>query len=295
MINKLFTALTLVGALMMTDNVWATINDGLVLYLPLNGNTEDASGLANHGSAVGAVSTTDRAGNADSAYYFNGSAYIIVPHNDSLNLNQHTITAWINTNGASDAQNIIGKVTPLVHESLNFSLSNANKLRTNFATGEAVNNFAYGAVGGIMSTTLQTKHWYFVAMTYDGTRVSLYLNGQVDVKYPKTGDTRTNNNALAVGRHGGDADQQGDDKFFNGVIDEVRIYNRALSAEEITTLWNGSENACLAHYDANTAQLIVPCLQVPDPILGSQIWQASFNHLLPDLTFELDLTSAQLR
>ncbi len=294
--NKVLSALTLASALSVTSNAWAALSDGLVLHLQLNGNANDVSGMANNGTAVGAVLTTDRAGNLDSAYYFDGStAYIVVPHNESLNLNQHTVTAWINTNGSTDAQNIIGKVTPLIHESLNFSLNSAGELRTNFATGEAVNNFAYGAVGGIPGSTLQTGQWYFVAMTYDGAYVTLYLNGEVDVKYPKTGDTRTNTNALAIGRHGGEADQQGDDKFFNGSIDEVRIYNRALSPEEVRFLWSGEENTCLARYEADTAQLIVPCLQIPDPILGSQIWQASFNHLLPDLTFELDLSSAALR
>src|ERR1019366_3185308 len=73
------------------------LTNGLVAYYPFNGNANDASGNGNNGTVYGAILTTDRFGNSNSAYSFDGaSSYIEVPSNASLLFsNQLTISAWI--------------------------------------------------------------------------------------------------------------------------------------------------------------------------------------------------------
>lgn len=72
------------------------LDSGLVGYWPFNGNANDLSANGNNGTVSGATLTTDRFGNANSAYYFNGtSAYITVPNSTSLNpQNAISLCAW---------------------------------------------------------------------------------------------------------------------------------------------------------------------------------------------------------
>ena len=68
----------------------AGLNDGLVAFYPFNGNADDESGNENHGTAHGAILTTDRSGNIDSAYAFDGTNdYIEISDNANFNFNQH--------------------------------------------------------------------------------------------------------------------------------------------------------------------------------------------------------------
>ena len=71
--------------------------NGLVAYYPFGGNANDASGNGNHGTVYSATPTTDRCGNPNSAYNFNGNSYIKVPYSTSLNshTNGLTISFWV--------------------------------------------------------------------------------------------------------------------------------------------------------------------------------------------------------
>jgi len=82
-------------------------------------------------------------------------------------------------------------------------------------------------------TQLQNDVWYHVAVTYDGDKVKLYLNGNPDGEYPQTGTIETGNYPFYLA-HGVGAGQH----YFGGVIDEVRVYNRALTLEEIRYEYN---------------------------------------------------------
>ena len=76
----------------------AGINDGLVAYYPFNGNVNDESGHENHGTVIGANPTTDRFGNADSAYSFDGEDDYLDTHwgsGDIDNDDPSTISLWI--------------------------------------------------------------------------------------------------------------------------------------------------------------------------------------------------------
>jgi len=209
----------------------STLNNGLVAYYPFNGNANDESGNGNNGTVYGATQTVDRFGNPNSAYEFNGvSSYINLGNSTRFDVNYHTISAWIVYKHSYQSV-IFGKVKPLIYETINLYVNN-EQLTTSFATGTETNHTIKD------TTTLTQGQLYFVAMTYDGSLVSFYINGVLSSFFPRTGTVRTNSNNLAIGRHGGDINQLGDDFFFKGTIDDVRIYNRALTPTEIAQLYN---------------------------------------------------------
>ena len=87
---------------------------------------------------------------------------------------------------------------------------------------------------------LSTGQWYHVVATHDGTTFKAYINGSEEYS-----DTRTLNTGTAGFRIGG-VPWNNSSEFFNGKIDQVRIFNKALSASEVTTLYN--ENSLVASY-----------------------------------------------
>jgi beta-lactam-binding protein with PASTA domain len=77
-------------------------------------------------------------------------------------------------------------------------------------------------------TSIALNTWTHLATTYDGANQRLYINGALVATKPQTGSTAVSNQPLRIGGNGVWGE------FFQGLIDEVRIYNRALSAAEIT-------------------------------------------------------------
>jgi len=216
-----------------TNTTEPSLIKGLVAYYPFNGNANDESGNENHGAVHGAILTIDRFGNPDAAYHFDGvDDHINCGHSPLLDVNHHTIAAWIRIDISSGHRRIVSKVDPHVHEAIDLGINPDNRLRTNFATGSEKNHELLG------SEVLENDRWYFVAVTYDGTKVALYVDGKVDSTFPRSGTVRTNGVDLAIGRHGGYPYPDEDDYWFSGSIDEVRIYNRALSDTEIQALYN---------------------------------------------------------
>lgn len=210
----------------------ADLSTGLIAHYPFDGAVTDASGNGNHGTIIGAlVSTTDRNGSPDHAYEFNGSnTYVRVPSSPSLAspTNQITMSAWILLYGNS---HVGSPFSPILMKSLEGS--NAFMYRM------LVSTTYFGAAYTDWNLTQTTgasvlNQWAHVATTYDGTKHRFFLNGaQVDsanLSVTMTADTR----ALTIG-----ADFPGVFEVFWGKIDDVRIYDRALSRQEIAALYTG--------------------------------------------------------
>ena len=92
------------------------------------------------------------------------------------------------------------------------------------------------------STPLQLDTWYHGAVTYDGSTVSLYLNGQFETSQAMSLDTQINPNGLTIGRT---SPSDLITSQWNGLVDEAAIFNRALSGEEIAAIYaTGSAGMC---------------------------------------------------
>jgi parallel beta-helix repeat protein len=152
--------------------------------------------------------------------------YVQVPYNSVLDVGNYlTIEAWIYPKQIKQAD--------FVHYT---SIGGAVKYVIGMhASGRLVGSLCLsgGCVWPQSATGLiVADNWYHVALTWNSTNASLYLSGEeVDVD-PGSGSINTNNRPLFIGSANGTS------LFFNGTIDEVRIWNRALSPEELNASYN---------------------------------------------------------
>jgi len=219
----------------------ADLNDGLVAYYPFNGNANDESGNGNHGYVEGATLIEDRFGNPDSSYRFDGeNDYIEIPDNESIRITpQLTLSAWIFLDEVGlDTYTIIEKGNTSDDWEYHFNVMPGNKIR--FFVSPHPSGGYY--ILTITTATLETKKWYnVIAVFEDNVAASIYINGKLsssssifnsDPPYSPTSAS------LSLGARTGWAYHPDPIYVVNGVLDDIRIYNRALSEEEIWALFN---------------------------------------------------------
>jgi len=202
------------------------LQNGLVAYYPFNGNANDESGNANHGTVNGATLTEDRFGNANSAYSFNGIDNYITISNASSNLQftgDLSICAWINFSGGVQNPRIVSHDQFNGYEFLTLGTGAIRQLRFHFGNNDIT------SVIDLNENTL-----YFVCVSKSGNSITFYANGIVDYQA-----NVINSNASysipnpEIGRKATD-----ETDYYGGNIDDIRIYNRALNEDEITALYN---------------------------------------------------------
>ena len=177
------------------------------------------------------------AGQSGQAISLNGtSQYGATPDEASLDIiNQITIAAWIKP-GQYNTQDLIKKATNGLVDGYELTLattkSDASSLKAFFRINQAANGDTYR----INATTEYPIDgtWMHVAATYDGTTMRLYINGIEESSLAASISIATNSLPLSIGA------QIDGTRFFQGALDQVRVYNRALSAEEIAGLVGGS-------------------------------------------------------
>ena len=210
-------------------------------YYPFSGNANDASGNGNNPIFNNATLTTDRFGNPNSAYSFNGTDnYIRIPNSTTLNSsNQISICAWVKVagfyQGKCHGNNILMKGNQdyqtgnykirfddsYFTNSQNCSISNPDVTHETF--------FGLNSMPSSNAPFIQTNQWYSVVYTCDGTTARIYVNCQLVGSGPANGITFTNGDDLFLGT----LNSPQYPYWFNGVMDEVRIYNRAINDNEI--------------------------------------------------------------
>lgn len=225
------------------------LEKGLQAYYPFNGNALDVSGNHNDPVFNNASSTTDRFGNANSAYHFNGQyQYMRIPNKPALNFGSHiTLSLWVRPTGF---------YYDICHASSMISKGGGNYNPGNYALrfDDALYSRGSGCNGSLCDTLhqnfrgtgtvlspyggefIQKNKWYNVLYTNDGKTARLYVDCvlKYEVDFP---ETFTNEEDLFFGKS--------DDSLFpfwlNGDLDEIRIYNRALNASEILALCKETE------------------------------------------------------
>ncbi len=207
---------------------------GLVGHWDLDGDAKDRTPYGNDGTVNAAILTADRKSQSNKAYNFTtGGPYIDVGNPDELNDigDKITLSAWINPLNAG-TQVIVGHSYSNVHTDpfYNYLLAVVGGASTINAHVRIGSTFIDGTTN--MYDTGAT--WFHLAVTYDGSDVRLYVNGVEENSTGKTGNIATSNQNVRIGaRH---TDSMGE--WFWGDIDDVRIYNRALSPAEITSLYD---------------------------------------------------------
>jgi hypothetical protein len=230
--------------LVANGSTWADLSDGLVAYYPFNGNANDESGNGHNGTVHGANLTAERFGNPNSAYSFNGvSDYVGVPYAAAFQLPVFTFAAWIRPTvdlSSPGWADIVSRGEDSTTDNAAFRLAVIGE-NSPWGSGTAVNYEDNSDDEHVYDTSYypQVNMWtHLVATRNADGQLNIYGNGELLGHWESTPSPTTNcSQDLTIGavwRHTSGISQLG--YYFPGAIDEVRIYNRALSADEIGEL-----------------------------------------------------------
>ena len=225
----------------LTITVTSLPSNDLVACYPFNGNVNDMSGNNHHGSVYGATLTTDRFGRPNNAYNFNGTTnYINLPPAPFL-LPCFSYSVWAYATSypsTGDEGSVISIGSYAGGGGISFSNANTTVRGWMFGSYYAPGNM-YNWGQGIFPP-LNT--WFHLVLTRDGNYINFFINGQMVSSQPTNGTSPYYGSGTTLA-HIGRRDQMPLNQFFNGKIDDIHIYNRALSATEVNNLYNGENNA----------------------------------------------------
>jgi PKD repeat protein len=185
----------------------------------------DASGNGNNGAISGATWTS--AGRYGRALSFSGNnSLVTVSDSASLHLSSAlTLEAWVNPTNITGWKNLIFKTQG--NNGLCYVLQGSSSSGLVPSLGLSIS-----ASNLMAPSPLPLNTWSHVAATYDGTTKTLYVNGTQVASAPQTGTIASSTDALTIGGNAFSGEN------WAGMIDEVRIYNRALSPAEVTADMN---------------------------------------------------------
>jgi hypothetical protein len=237
---------TLFAVSMLADLSYAEIDAetiaGAWLFEEGSGKTaRDSSGKGNDGVIEGSPKWVN--GKFGKAMEFNGQTdYIVIKDSDSLDLNHMTVAAWINLANYADDQRIITKEEGVNDPYSVYSLQVSGTGDTKLEFRPTLN----GARQRIESSAdLILGQWTYVAATYDGTEVVLYIDGNIDKTAAATGEMMTNDKDVWIG-----ASEFWDPRFFDGIMDEAVLFNVALDRDDIEKLMDTGLSTILAVFPA---------------------------------------------
>jgi hypothetical protein len=217
------------------------LNAGLIMHLSFDAIEEisgeklilDQSGHENHGILLGGKIAKGKIGNAFQCSAINKSDGIRVKDNDSLDLDAVTIAAWIKT-GQLDGQwgRILDKDWQTAY---NLCIGGDYKGETWYRNRT---QFECAKCCITSKTPVVDDQWHLLVATFDGQTSKIYIDGKPDVemKSDKPCPMKHNDVDIKIGCLAVPEPNPYEHAFFDGLIDEVRLYNRVLSDEEVQQL-----------------------------------------------------------
>jgi uncharacterized repeat protein (TIGR02543 family) len=216
-----------------------SFSKGIVAYYPFDGSANDMSGYANHGVVNGAVLSNDRLGRANAAYYFDGSNFItggnVIPnYKDGA-----TLSCWVKSTHIGLQQGAVGKPRPY-GDYCGFAIgieevSGTARAGLNTGTGPGASGVVANEVVNSQASIADDR-WRHLLATTDGNKLVFYMDGEFIGEEQIVSDPISSDRLLQIGREGEGGPQYGP-KWFVGSVDDIRAYNRALSAEEVASLY----------------------------------------------------------
>ena len=225
---------------------------GLVAYYPFNGNARDESGNRNDGEVKGATLTTDRHGKPSSAYSFDGKDdFIEVDDDPSLNFDSEmSIAFWIRPDSFGQRDQAVPAIVAKMKVGWVGNDPGGYVVYHDFKYGRKKINFFYNGVEDLTGnhanapthSEIIINEWNHWTVIYKQERLEWYLNGKLEKAHDglaKAGDMFTSS-PLHIGRNQ-HWEKWGFLTFFDGAIDDIRIYNRALSAKEVSAIYDSEK------------------------------------------------------
>jgi len=267
--------------------------NGLVGWWPFSGNAIDESGNNNNGTANGATLTADRFGNANKAYSFDGvNDRIEILDAATLRCRKITLSAWVLMNSSTNGQIIYkGNLSNAASEAyaLNGNVLFSVKINSNCIAGQGWKNSLY-------NQTIAPTQWHHLASTFDGNTVKNYYDGIYLNSYNYSGliDSCLNSN-LRFGYNHNLNNNNGSP--WNGKIDDIGIWNRALTQQEISDLYNG--NICYQNITVTDTLVINTSITGFNPVTYKntiKVWPNPTNdHITIDNGNITNLTGYQIK
>jgi hypothetical protein len=234
---------------------------GLVAFYPFDSDYQDNSGGGNHGTLKGSIPFVSAA--VGNGAKFDGKSWLEVNDSVSLDLyDAYTFSAWIYKENAG-----AGGWSVILEKADSSAMDNRSPYgfaHTQDSYSPTV-HFAYNNKLTTISSDTRTnfKEWNLTTVTWDGTNVRFYINGVLKATKSWNNTLPNSTSKLSIGRG-----PIGSTEYFVGIIDELRIYNRAISQEEITSLYGAGTPGSFAPTPTPTSPTIV---QTPTPTSTSPV------------------------
>lgn len=216
-----------IAALYAAQNPAPVVPGNLVADYPASGNADDATAYNNHAAVLGAQLTKDRFGKSNRAYAFNGAGQALRAANSpQLNSDFTTIGFWINPSSFPASGEVYIMSNGGWQERWKISLPGHGKpVFTTHSNGACCSDLDSG-------TPLATGVWTYVTMVHDGSKDIIYFNGAKVNEKNAAGALDPTTQPLGIG-----FDPIDNNYFFHGAMDDIQIYNKALTDAEIAALY----------------------------------------------------------
>ena len=227
-------------------------SDSLIAWFPFNGNANDESGNGNHGTVyldtsigvTGATLTIDRVGDNNSAYQFNGTTdYIYGTLNGFSNTSISTVSAWLLYIGDAG-----GRPYDLYFQYGQYG-SHTFAYGYNFIS-KKFDLFSNCFSNPYSSVNIDSA-WHHLVVVDSMSTTKVYLDGSLFTSFSSGGNNNCYNNSNSF-LIGGGADEQ----YVTGKVDDIGVWNRALTAAEINDLFNSCEDSIQVQPISNSFQTV---------------------------------------
>jgi hypothetical protein len=310
--------LVILGLILSSQNIMAQVSssvptNGLVGYWPFNGNANDESGNGNNGVPNNIIYDIDRFGNSNSSLNINGNtnSWVDVSISDLSLVNQQTKTFsfWIKLplsyTGISYYNHIITNKSTLTTLTLPYMQVYGNY--PSYISGGYANKFGFAGQSPVSSQLFNDNLWHNIIVVCTNTfNMNLYVDGIYlgTQQFPNISDFTTLN-GFRIGNNIGNLSQCA----FAGHIDDIGIWNRVLTQQEITELYNGNlstnsfvnnESLITIYPNPTNSKISIDCGNKTDVmgsevkitnVLGQEIYTSTLSQQIQDISLSSIVTS----
>jgi hypothetical protein len=237
--SLLLTAIATLGitAASTAQNVPSYIpTDGLVGWWPFNGNANDESGNGYNGNVSGSLLTSDRFNNSNNAYNFDGvDDYILASPVLPIGSAPRTVSSWFRTTAGTIPSSQYPNIQFITGWGNAFSGAVIFPQHVQAPSGRAYFESGSSANQLFSENAVNNGQWHHFITTYDGpsSRVKIYIDGILE-------DSSATLNLTTANSNFGIGNAPWANIPFNGQIDDIAIWNRALTPQEISALYTAS-------------------------------------------------------
>ena len=235
---KVFSLLDTSKSAILNLNI-SKLNSGLVGYWPFNGNANDESGNNNNGIVHGPTLTTDRFGNSNKAYDFNLN-HITIPGEKFDFSNELSVNVWYKisskTHSGTESMFFVSKHTNSSLKGSSFCLYNNSNCGPVVYVTQA--NSLVKTVKNV--SFCDTSNWHMLTMVVSGNELKMYLDASYYSKTDLNSPIQKSNVPLIFGGASVLSNQNITIPRMIGKLDDIAIWNRKLTQEEISDLYNSS-------------------------------------------------------